>query len=136
MTINSPNHNLKDYTHVKVKLGDLYFFKNYIITEFDEGVHINFENFSDVAELIKINYNNEPFGFIANRINSYSMDLNDAHLYHKAFPNLKAYAVVVYKSLTKAVFELENQFFQFNRMAFQKLENAIEWVDEELSNGV
>lgn len=121
---------------IKVKLGCVYLFENYIIAEFDEGVDIKFENFNDVAELVKMHYKNEPFGFIANRINSYSMDLNDAHLYHKTFPNLKAYAVVAYKSMTQAVFEIENHFFKFNRKAFNTLENAIEWVNQELAKEV
>lgn len=134
MNINSPNYNPKKYTLIKVKLGQMYLFENYMITEFYEGVDIKFENFSEVAELVKIHYKNEPFGFISNRINSYSIDLNDADLYNKTFPNLKAYAVVVYKPLTEAIFEVENYFFKFNRKVFKTLSNAIEWVEDELSD--
>jgi hypothetical protein len=134
MTINSPNLNLKNYTHAKVKLGSLYLFENFMITEFDEGVNINFENFSDAAELIKIHYKNEPFGLIANRINSYSLDLSDAHLANKTGLNIKAYAVVVYRSLSKSIFEIESHFLKFNRKAFNNVENAIAWTNSELSS--
>lgn len=133
MKINNPYLENKDYELLNVKQGRLYLFDNYIITEFNEGINITFENFSEVSEIIKNHYKNEPFGFISNRINSYSIDLNDAHLYNKTFPNLKAYAVVVYKSLTHRVFEVESHFFNFNREVFKNLENATEWVENTLA---
>lgn len=131
MTMN-PRTNRKNYIHYKVKLGSVHLFENYIITEFDEGADITFESFSDVAEILKLHFKNEPFGFIANRVNSYALDINDAHLYHKTFPNLKAYAVVAYKPMTHYIFEIENRFFKFNRKAFDNLEKAIDWVNSEL----
>ena len=133
MKINSPYLENKKFKLLIVKLGRLYLFDNYIITEFNEGINITFENFSEVSEIIKSHYKNEPFGFISNRINSYSMDLNNAHLYNKTFPNLKAYGVVVYKSLSHHVFEIENHFFKFNREVFKNLENATEWVENTLA---
>ena len=123
-----------DYTSLSVNLGTLHLFDNYIIAEFNEGVDINFENFSEVTEIIKSTYKDQPFGFIGNRVNSYSMDLKDAELYNKTFPNLKAYAVVAYKALTHRVFEIENRFFDFNREAFNNLEDAISWVEDNLSS--
>ena len=131
--INSPYLNSKDYTLLNVKLGSVYLFDNYIVTEFKEGVDINFNNFNEVTEIIKAHFGNRPFGFIANRLNSYSIDLNDASKFNTDFPNLKAYAIVVYNSLTQRVFEIENHFFNFNREAFKNLENAAEWVEKTLS---
>ncbi len=130
--IKSLNPNPLNYTHYKVKLGNVHLFKNYIITEFDEGADITFENFTDLSKILKIHFRDEPFGFIANRVNSYALDINEAELYHKTFPNLKAYAVVAYKPLTHHIFEIENLFFKFNRKAFDNLENAIDWVNSEL----
>ncbi len=131
--INSPYLNSKDYTLLNVKLGSVYLFDNYIVTEFNEGVDINFDNFNEVAEIIKTHFDNRPFGFIANRLNSYSINLTDATKFNANFPNLKAYAIVVYNSLTQRVFEIENYFFKFNREAFKNLENAAEWVENTLS---
>ena len=74
MKINSSYLENKKFKLLIVKLGRLYLFDNYIITEFNEGINITFENFSEVSEIIKSHYKNEPFGFISNRINSYSMD--------------------------------------------------------------
>ncbi len=130
---NSPNLNRKYHTRHNVTLGSLYLFDNYIIVEFKEGVDINFENFSDVTEIIKKKFNERPFGFIANRLNSYSIDLSDASKFNAYFPNLKAYAIVAYTVMTRRVFEVENHFFTFNREAFTNLEQADEWVEKTLS---
>lgn len=130
--INSPYLNSKDYTLLNVKLGSVYLFDNYIVTEFKEGVDINFDNFQEVTDIINNHYGNKSFGFIANRINSYSIDLTDATKFNANFPNLKAYAIVVYNTLTQRVFEIENHFFKYNRAAFKTLENAAEWVEETL----
>jgi hypothetical protein len=130
---NSPTLNRKYHTRHNVTLGSLYLFDNYIIVEFKEGVDINFENFSDVTEIIKKKFNDRPFGFIANRLNSYSIDLSDASKFNAYFPNLKAYAIVAYTVMTRRVFEVENHFFTFNREAFKNLEQAAEWVEKTLS---
>ena len=101
----------KEYKVLTVSLGDLYFFENYLVTEFNEGENVTFENFKEVAEAIKTRYGDRPIGFISNRINSYSIDLTDAELFNNAFPNVKAYAVIVHKPMTKQIFEIENHFF-------------------------
>lgn len=132
MMIKSPNPNPKNHTHYEIKLGNVHLFKNYIITEFDEGADITFKSFSDLATLLKIHFRDEPFGFIANRVNSYALNINEAELYHKTFPNLKAYAVVAYKPMTHHIFEIENHFFKFNRKVFNTIEDAINWVYSEL----
>ncbi len=129
---NSPNLKRKDHTLINVELGRLYLFDNYVVAEFKEGVDINFDNFSDVTEIIKKQFNDKPFGFISNRLNSYSINLKDATKFNAYFPNLKAYAIVAYNSITQRVFELENHFFTFNREAFKNLEHAAEWVEKTL----
>tara|TARA_R100001369_G_scaffold81162_1_gene111933 strand:- start:1753 stop:2160 length:408 start_codon:yes stop_codon:yes gene_type:complete len=129
---NSPNLSRRDHTLINVKLGRLYLFDNYVVAEFKEGVDINFDNFSDITEIIKKEFKDKPFGFISNRLNSYSINLNDATKFNAYFPNLKAYAIVAYNSITQRVFEIENHFFTFNREAFRNLEHAAEWVEKTL----
>jgi hypothetical protein len=126
---NSIAHNTTEtYKHLKVKLGDIYLFDDFFVGEFDEGVDINFRNFSDISEIVKTYFENRPFGFISNRVNSYSLNLNDAELFNESFPNLKAYAVVAYNSMTEKVFEIENYFFKFNRQEFKDIDEAISWI--------
>ena len=122
----------KNCTQVEVSLGAVYLFDSYIITNFKEGVDINHDNFHEVGMKIKEHFGEKPFGYIANRLNSYSINLNDVHVFNDAFPNLKAYAVVAYNTLTERVFEIENHFFESNRNTFKNLEAAVEWVEDIL----
>ena len=116
----------------KLDLGSLVFFEDYVITEFKEGIHITYDNFAESRALIKSIYKDRPFGFIANRKHTYSINLTDATNFNTSFPNLKAYAVVSNTMFGKGIFEIENQFFKYNRKIFKDLESAKIWVKEAL----
>lgn len=131
--ITSPKINNTDFTFKEVSLGKLYYDDKYMIAIFNEGVDLNFKNFSEVTNIIKSQFGDRPFGFISNRINSYSINLSDAKKFNKVFPNVKAYAVVAHNSLTEKVFEIEERFFTFNRKSFRDLDAAIDWVERTLS---
>ncbi|MBO3117597.1 hypothetical protein J4050_12620 [Winogradskyella sp. DF17] len=122
----------ENFQKYETSLGTVYFFNNYFIAEFKEGINIDFFNFQEIHELVHNNFGNSPFGFISNRINSYSIDLNEAQLFNESYPNLKAYAVVAYKAFTERVFELENRFFQFRRRVFKDIDSAVAWVESQL----
>ena len=129
----------KEYRVLTVSLGDLYFFENYLVTEFNEGENVTFKNFKEVSEAIKEHYGNSPIGFIANRVNSYSIDLSDHKLLNNGLTNIKAYAVIVHKPMSKQIFEIENHFFNVNgspsnRKSFSNIKDAMEWVEGCLSD--
>jgi hypothetical protein len=130
---NKPSIFKKHHTSHDILLGRLYLFDNYVVAEFKEGVDITFDNFNEVTSIIKTKFKDKPFGFIGNRLNSYSINLRDAPKFNAYFPNLKAYAIVAYSVMTKRVFEVENHFFTFNRKAFKNLEDATGWVEKTLS---
>ncbi|MBR9846336.1 MAG: hypothetical protein GYB35_09615 [Algicola sp.] len=115
-----------------INLGILYFFETYLVAEFNEGVNINYENFNEAEAAIKKQYPDANFGFISNRIHSYSIVITDATKFNNAFNNLSAYATVTYSSFASKVFEMENHFFKFNRKNFSELSDAIDWVEDAL----
>lgn len=119
-------------SHKTIHLGELFFFENYLVTEFNEGVEINYKNFDAVRELIKEHFGNESFGLISNRINSYSIVITDAPLFNQC-QSLKAYATVTYSLLAERVFNVENYFFKFNKQNFNSLSDAKVWVENTLT---
>lgn len=129
--IDSPCYNQVLHEEV-VDLGKLYFFKFFLIAEFNEGVNISFYNFNETMVKIENYFGSREFGFIANRIHSYSIVITDAPLFNNRFKNLNAYATVTYSSFASKVFEMENHFFNFNRRNFNELEKAILWTEESL----
>lgn len=116
-----------------VDLGELYFFKHFLIAEFNEGVNITFENFNKVRILVENHFGDSEFGFISNRKNSYSIVITDAPQFNSTFKNLKAYATVTYTSFASKVIIMENHFFKFNRKNFTELDRAIQWIKESLN---
>lgn len=131
LLIDSPTY--KKVLHKEtLDLGHLYFFENYLVAEFNEGVNIGYDNFKEAEVIIKKQYESKNFGFISNRFNSFSIVITDASKFNDAFPNLKAYATVTYSSFASKVFEMENHFFKFNRKNFNDLSCAIDWVEETL----
>lgn len=120
-------------TQETLKTGSLFFTEKILVTEFSLGAHINFDNFYTAALKVQEFYKGKDFGIIANRINSYSLDLNDAPLFNEVFPNCKAYAIVNYNPATDKIIEVENQFFPLNRNIFRTLPEALNWVDQVLS---
>lgn len=110
-------------------IGDFFFFENFLIIELKEGVTVTLQSFSEAETLMKQVFGNNKFGFIANRINSYAIKVEDMKIFNERFKNLAAYATVTYTELSVKVFEIENCFFNFNRKKFNSLTNAIEWVN-------
>ncbi|MEF3078867.1 hypothetical protein [Winogradskyella poriferorum] len=131
--ITSPRINNVNFVSKKLKLGELRYNDKYMVVVFNEGIDVNFDNFGEITDIIKSQYGTRPFGFISNRINSYSIDLSDANKFNKMFPNVKAYAVVAHNSITERIFEIEERFFTFNRKSFRNIDDAIDWVEFTLS---
>lgn len=132
MSITYSPHYSKVLSKEIVDLGTLYFFKNFLVAEFNEGVIIGFENFNETRAKIETYFGNKNFGFIANRKHSYSIVITDASQFNRTFKNLKAYATVTYSTFASKVFEMENHFFDFNRQNFGDLDDAIRWTEENL----
>lgn len=116
-----------------VNIGKLYIFENYVVGEYKDGLHVTFDDYEDVRDKIEKHFEDRPFGFIANRINSYSLEITEGPKFKKAFPKLMAYAVIAYNEQTKRNVELENHFYLFNRHCFDSLEEGEKWVSQQLN---
>ena len=119
-------------THTEINIGNLYFFKSFLVAEYHEGIRLDFENFNEAQEIILSHFGNSDFGYIANRINSYCINITDAPLFNETLKNLKAHATVTYNSFSDMNFELESYFFDFNRKLFKSITVATSWVESEL----
>ncbi|MFD1015091.1 MULTISPECIES: hypothetical protein [Winogradskyella] len=128
----NPKISPKPYKSYHLSIGKVFLYENFIVTEFNEGVEMNFESFNEISEIILLSYRNKPFGFIANRTNAYAIKLKDVLACKKSYQNLKAYAIIAYSDLTENIIEIEDHFFNFNRKVFTDFSNAIQWVEEVL----
>lgn len=110
---------------VKNKLGNIFFLSDIALIEFDEGVHVDINNSTDLFKQINDYFGlSKPFGVITNRINSYSVNLLDAELFRQKVKNLCAYAVVSHDLAGKMNAEMENSFCISENINFDSLYTA------------
>ena len=120
----------KTYT---TNLGNIYFFEDFVITEFNEGVHITFENSEEYLMLIKSHFKNKTsFGYITNMINSYSISPMDSCNIKKDLINLSCSGVVCYSNANRMNAEIENRFCDSNNKIHNNLFEAIDYVNSNL----
>lgn len=104
--------------HQTIAIGNLFFFKNFVVAEFNHGVNVSFDSLYEYDVLVGQHFGDKDYGLISNRINSYSIDLNDASKFNAQCKNLKAYATVTYNSISEKVFNVESHFLKFNKQNF------------------
>lgn len=85
----------------EIDIGIVYFYKNYVITEMNQGVIVSFEKAAKLLQLgIEYYRTKAPFVYISNRVHSYSFEPPTSHYKStEMFPNLKGYGVVIYNKL-------------------------------------
>ncbi|MCB0427355.1 MAG: hypothetical protein KDD16_08615 [Mangrovimonas sp.] len=126
------------FTHVvssySIVNGTVYFFENYYILEMTEGANVTFDNSRDLLELVNKHYGeNQQFGIISNRVNSYSSNILDSDKFILHHKNAAGKAVVTYSKNSSINFELESHFCKLNKKEFNSLYEAIHWIEDLLN---
>ncbi|WP_452227794.1 MULTISPECIES: hypothetical protein [unclassified Lacinutrix] len=125
--------NLKELiedTHV-FEHGVYYFFKDFIVSEVNEGVDYNWGITQGVVTLAKNYYGKDaPICLISNRINQYSINPLGWHNFFKTGRKLNGLAVVTYTKNARANVAIEMLFFNSKLERFHSIFEAINWVKE------
>jgi hypothetical protein len=118
-----------EYKKVTLSYGNFYITDNFIISELNEGIHVDHIMASEIITTFSDKITNVlRFGYIANRINSYSfdpqlwLDFNNDHDF------LVATAIVSYNEINYMNATIEKQFFKKSLKRCYNLEDAIEWM--------
>lgn len=116
-----------------LKIGDFHFFNHFLIAEFSQGCCVTSNDLTDIYDIASSFYRNKPYGFISNRIYSYSIDLVDFYKNSNKLNLIGSYAVVTYNDLSKKMLPMEDYYFKINRYRFNSLDNAVNWVLNEIN---
>lgn len=118
---------------LSTNIGNLYFFNNLVISEFNEGVHASFENCSEVISSIIEHFGkSKPFGFITNMINSYSSEPLDTPKFPETMRNMAAYGAVCYSKEAKMSIIIENGFCNNKIICYKDLYEATDSVHNKI----
>lgn len=120
---------------VQNKLGNIFFFNHIAVVELNEGVHFSMNNASVIINELKTYFGeNKPFGVVANRVNSYSVDLLDTPKYREEVKNLKSYGVVGHDAASKMNATMENDFCASEKVDYDSIYDAINQVYNKVKN--
>ena len=116
-------------------IGEISFYKKYLIVRINDGVSLDYESASPILELAYFYYSDQkPFVYITDRINSYSFNPTAHFTTTRNFPNVKGYAVVAHNSLKRNIAVMEQQFLNIPKKIFTSVDDAIAWAEQIINN--
>ncbi len=120
-------------TELKLDFGKIIFEDNILIAELNEGILLDVEENRKLLEIGRKTFNNDSYGYISNRVNSYGVNPM-VYLEAASTPTLKAIAVVTTNPVCRENTILERQFYKNNNSfeVFQTLEEAINWIKDKI----
>jgi hypothetical protein len=126
---NSKYSKLLDYKTVEFPFGNLYITKHFVISELNEGIHVDFSMVSSLISKFSEDIGNDiKIGYIANRLKSYSFEPQLWLDFNNDYDFLVATAVVSYNDFSYLNSGLEKHFFKKNFERCRSLDEAIQWM--------
>lgn len=133
-TIDSPIY-LEVLEKQHLTIGDFYFFKNLLIAEVKEGIHLDTKNTATLLKIINSFFKDRPFGHIANRINQYSVSPLDLARYSKKLDNVVSFCAIVYnKPYDEMSVKIEQHFLEEPLHIASNLEDAANWSNKKVKD--
>jgi len=117
------------FQKVILDFGTNYLFEDFFIMEVNEGIHFNSEKLNSLLTEIRKHYgNHKKLAYIANRVNSYSIDPVLWSYFDKDDSILIAVSIVSYRDSTFMNANIEKQLSAISLKRSATLEEAIGWV--------
>jgi hypothetical protein len=118
---------------LELQFGSVTFFENIQIAELNEGILFDIPHNQEILELAREQFDNKPYGYISNRVNSYSVNPM-IHLESANVSNLIAIAIVSRNPVVKQNCIIEKQFFRNSSSfeVFETLDEAVNWMKHQL----
>ncbi len=112
---------------LRESFGTVILYEDFAIVEINEGIIYNTEHNEILINIGKSHFGNRPFGYISNRVHSYSLDPT-VYLKSGKVDNLKAIAIVSENPRNRTTAELEKTFYCKHFEVFDNLEEAKSWM--------
>ncbi|MBC3758605.1 hypothetical protein H7U19_09335 [Hyunsoonleella sp. SJ7] len=120
---------LKPYK-LSLSFGNYYLCEHFVVAEPHEGVHFDWSKAQVlIKELNKFYGENAQVAYVANRINSYSIDPQNWLRIEKHYNILVASAIVAYNNASYINASLEKHFSNKSIKRCLSLSEAIRWVE-------
>lgn len=113
-----------------LEVGRFFFYPNIVVGEFNEGVHVTYENATIPIQIATEIYGGEvPIVYISHRLHSYAMDPVGYKEVVELFPNFKAFGIVAESKRRRMLANLERLFIKKPIRVFSNLDDALKWAE-------
>lgn len=113
--------------------GEIDLFEDFAVGRINDGVIVDRQKVLDMFQYSLSVYDEKPFGYISDRINSYSLKPEAYEASYKA-KNLVAMAVVVNTPAKRMSAAIEKMFSKIPFRQFKTLPEAKTWIKEQLAS--
>lgn len=118
-------------------IGKFTIYPNIIVCEFNEGVHIDFENAAYPIQIAQLAFGAEkPLVYVSHRRNSYSWNPVQYREVITLFPNFTAFAIVSKNKTRQMLGTLESLFMKKPIGIFENINEAVAWAEEILEKTI
>jgi len=133
MTLIESQLKQKIITSKDSKIGTLHFLENMVISEIKEGMHLSFKSsYNYLRQIADFYGDNKPYGFISNRVNTFSIEALDFPKFINILTHLKVYAAISYSHFDKMNMEIERQFCRVHYKDFETIMDSYHYVNKYL----
>ena len=120
-----------NYNKVELNFGTYYLLDDFFIMEVNEGEHFNWDKLNTLLDSLRDYYgNHKPLAYIANRVNSYSIDPVLWSYFDKDDSILIAASIVSYRDSSFMNANIEKQMASIPLKRAHSLGEAINWVQQ------
>lgn len=125
----SPTSAFVTFQKIQLDFGVYYALENYFVMEVNEGEHLNWDKLNVLLDSLRQNYGtHKRLAYIANRVNSYSIDPVLWSYFDKDDSILIAAAIVSYRDSTLISANIEKHLASIPIKRASNLNEAIDWV--------
>jgi hypothetical protein len=129
MKVEDSKYIKQEHERVELPFGIFYFFKDFLISELNQGIHFSWKKVKKVADLAAEFYGEDnKVVYISNRVNSYSIEPQSWLKFDKEYNFFKASAIIAYDMKGGLSVVLEKLFSQKRIQKFTDLDSAIDWA--------
>ena len=111
------------------EFGTLKLYENYVLSEINEGVTIPADASFILAKIAIEHYKGEPFAYISNRKNSYSVD-PAVYIEASKIKNLVGFGIVTNIPIAKNISQIERMFSRKHYETFEIISEAKTWANQ------
>lgn len=118
-----------EHEEVILPFGNFYFFKNFVVSELNEGVHFDWNKVKILSDIMINHYGDvDHLYYLSNRVNSYSIEPQSWLKFDKKYHLIKETGIIAYTNRGGLSVVLERLFSKGSIKKFRSLKKAMEWA--------